>query len=213
MDCFNGSLMKPKVFPRLKSDLDHLTDLMIKFQEGFYSKVFGIVVDFSLFSDLLKKIDIPSENMTVFISNSLSDEKLFSVAEKILGIKINLPKKRRDIKRKPSYIVSISRKTTEKENDYLSLRELIIMELFLKTQKNTLIHNYLPGPIICKGTRCYLEEKNEGLKYSNPFLVSHQYKDEFQRTKEKYAISYVGDDFEITNLITPNVLIYSKNVS
>jgi hypothetical protein len=197
MNYIDNSLPKITDFPTVKSNLDYLTDIVIKFQERFYCKVFGIKVDFSSFSSLLKRVDIPSENMTVFISDVLSNEKLFSVAEEILKLKIDIPKIRKDIKRKSPYIISISKEEGE-EKDFLTLREIIIMELFLKTQRNTLISNYLPGLLVCKGTRFFLDKN---LKYSNPYFF-------YYKPRERYSIGYVRQDCPC-DIKTPVVSIYN----
>lgn len=197
MNYIESSLPKITEFPTNKSNLDYLTDILIKFQEGFYCKVFGIKVDFSSFSDLLKRVDIPSENMTVFISDLLSNEKLFSVAEEILKFKIDIPEIKKDVKRKSSYIISISKKEGEKK-DYLTLREIIIMELFLKTQRNTLISNYLPGLLVCEGTRFFIDKN---LKYSNPYFF-------YCKPRERYSIGYVRQDCP-SDIKTPVVSVYN----
>ena len=185
-------------FPTTRTDyLTNLTDIVIKIQEKFYRDVFGITVDFSCLSDLLKKVDIPSENMTVFISDSLSDEKLFSVVKKILGFEVDIPKIQRNVKRESLYIISMEKKLGEEKHS-ISLPEMFIMELFLRTKRNTFIANYLPGPLLCRGTRFFMDKD---LKFSNPFL-------NYNKFKKTYSIGFVRGNIQPEGIKAPVVSVY-----
>ena len=166
--------------PPVRKDLDDLMNIVINFQEKFYHKIFGLEINFSNFLDLLKKIDIPSKNITVFYSHHLTSEIVFSAAKKNLGFNSNLSllsMNRYNKKRPKEYLISIQKNGDEK-NPGLVIEEALVTEMFLRFQKESTIFNKL---LICRDTIFQSIKTGANL---TPCLVKYH--------KEKYSCEFIN---------------------
>ncbi len=195
---FGSSLVE--ALPPVKENLDNLMNIVINFQEKFYHKAFGLEIDFSNFLNLLKKIDIPSQNITLFYSRHLTSEIVFSTAERILGFNPNLTLSsvnKYNKKRPAEYLISISKNRNE-ESPGLTIEEALVTEMFIRIQKES---TYFPKLLICRDTSFRSMKTGANL---TPCLLKYD--------KQKYSCEYIN----LRNLekndkdfVVPSASVYS----